>query len=71
MIPQGSRLIGKYNSKLAYGQDAVQVVWNRLIYPDGSSLDLGGMLGQDENGSSGFRGKADRHYKTASLRRFC
>jgi len=63
LIPQGARLVGEYNSQLAYGQDGVQVVWNRLIYPDGSSLDLSGMLGQDEHGFSGFRDKVDHHYK--------
>ena len=63
LIPQGSRLVGEYNSQLGYGQDGVQVVWNRLIYPDGSSLDLSGMLGQDEHGFSGFRDKVDHHYK--------
>lgn len=63
LIPQGSRLVGGYNSQLGYGQDGVQVVWNRLIYPDGSSLDLSGMLGQDEHGFSGFRDKVDHHYK--------
>jgi type IV secretion system protein VirB10 len=63
LIPQGARLVGEYNSQLGYGQDGVQVVWNRLIYPDGSSLDLSGMLGEDEHGFSGFRDKVDRHYK--------
>jgi type IV secretion system protein VirB10 len=38
------------------------VVWNRVIYPDGSSLDLSGMVGQDAHGFSGFRDKVDRHY---------
>ena len=38
-------------------------VWNRVIYPDGSSLDLNGMIGQDMAGFSGFRDKIDHHYK--------
>ncbi len=63
LIPQGARLVGEYNSQLGYGQDGVQVVWNRVIYPDGSSLDLNGMIGQDAHGFSGFRDKVDRHYK--------
>ncbi len=63
LIPQGARLVGGYNSQLGYGQDGVQVIWNRVIYPDGSSLDLSGMLGQDERGFSGFRDKVDHHYK--------
>jgi type IV secretion system protein VirB10 len=63
LIPQGARLVGEYNSQLGYGQDGVQMVWNRVIYPDGSSLDLSGMIGQDAQGFSGFRDKVDRHYK--------
>ncbi len=63
LIPQGARLVGGYNSQLGYAQDGVQVIWNRVIYPDGSSLDLRGMLGQDERGYSGFRDKVDHHYK--------
>jgi type IV secretion system protein VirB10 len=63
LIPQGARLVGAYNSQLGYGQDGVQVIWNRVIYPDGSSLDLSGMLGQDAHGFSGFREKVDHHYK--------
>jgi type IV secretion system protein TrbI len=62
LIPQGSRLIGSYSSHLGYGQDGVQVIWNRVIYPDGSSLDLSGMIGEDAHGFSGFRDKLDRHY---------
>ena len=63
LIPQGSRLLGVYSSRIGYGQDGVQVIWDRVIYPDGSSLDLGGMIGQDANGYSGFRDKVDHHYK--------
>jgi type IV secretion system protein TrbI len=62
LIPQGARLVGIYNSRIGYGQDGVQVIWDRVIYPDGSSLDLSGMIGQDAHGFSGFRDKVDRHY---------
>lgn len=63
LIPQGSRLVGKYDSHIAYGQDGVQVVWNRIIFPDASSVDLAGMEGLDSHGNAGLRHKADRHYK--------
>ena len=63
LIPQGSRLVGAYDSRVGYGQEGTQVVWERVIYPDGSSLDLGGMIGQDAHGSAGFRDKVDRHYR--------
>jgi type IV secretion system protein VirB10 len=63
LIPQGSRLVGLYSSQIGYGQEGVQVVWHRVIFPDASSLDLGGMAGQDARGQAGFRSQVDRHYK--------
>jgi type IV secretion system protein VirB10 len=63
LIPQGSRMVGVYDSRVSYGQEGAQVVWDRVIYPDGSSLDLGGMIGQDTRGAAGFRDKVDRHYR--------
>ncbi len=62
LIPQGSRLVGKYDSRVAYGQDGVQVVWSRIIFPDASSIDLDGMVGLDSHGNAGLRDKVDRHY---------
>ena len=62
LIPQGSRLVGEYDSRVAYGQDGVQVAWNRIIFPDASSIDLNGMVGLDSHGNAGLREKVDRHY---------
>jgi len=62
LIPQGSRLIGKYDSRISYGQDGVQVAWSRVIYPDASSVDLDGMEGLDSHGNAGLRDKVDHHY---------
>jgi type IV secretion system protein VirB10 len=63
LIPQGSRLVGVYDSRVGYGQDGVRVIWDRVIFPDASSLDLAGIIGQDAHGFSGFREKVDRHYR--------
>lgn len=63
LVPQGSRLVGKYDSHVVYAQDGVQVTWDRVIYPDGSSLDLGGMTGLDAHGNAGLRDQVDHHYK--------
>lgn len=62
LIPQGSRLVGRYDSRVAYGQDGVQVAWSRIIFPDASSIDLNGMAGLDSHGNAGLRDKVDRHY---------
>jgi len=63
LIPQGSRLVGVYDSQMAYGQNRLQVIWSRIIYPDGSSINLDGMMGQDIQGMAGFHDKVDNHYK--------
>jgi len=63
LIPQGSRLVGVYDSQIAYGQSRLQVIWSRIIYPDGSSINLDGMMGQDIQGMAGFHDKVDNHYK--------
>jgi type IV secretion system protein VirB10 len=63
LIPQGSRIVGKYDSHVSYGQDGVQVSWSRIIYPDASSIDLDGMIGLDSHGNAGLRDKVDRHYR--------
>jgi type IV secretion system protein VirB10 len=62
LIPQGSRLVGKYDSRVTYGQSSVQVVWSRIIFPGASSVDLNGMEGLDAQGNAGLRDKIDRHY---------
>jgi type IV secretion system protein TrbI len=62
LIPQGSRLIGKYDSRISYGQDGVQVAWSRVVYPDASSIDLDGMMALDSHGNAGLRDKVDHHY---------
>ena len=63
LIPQGSRLVGTYNAHVTYGQKGLQVIWTRIIYPDGSAIDLDGMVGTDVKGNSGFRFDVDNHYK--------
>jgi type IV secretion system protein TrbI len=40
LIPQGSRLIGRYDSQVSFGQRRVLMVWTRLILPDTSSIAL-------------------------------
>jgi len=62
LIPQGARLVGVYNSVISYGQGRVQVVWTRIIFPDGSSIDLDGMNGHDDQGRTGFHDQVDNHY---------
>ncbi|MEB2349611.1 MAG: TrbI/VirB10 family protein [Comamonadaceae bacterium] len=62
LIPQGSRILGKYNSQVSYGQSRVQVVWNRIILPDTSSLTLDNLAGTDPAGYAGLEDGADWHW---------
>lgn len=62
LIPQGSRLVGKYDSRVAYAQNALLVVWDRIIFPDASSINLEGMGSQDIRGRSGLRDQVNHHY---------
>lgn len=62
LIPQGTRLIGVYDSRITYGQTRVLVVWQRLIFPNGDSISLKGMPGVDLAGYSGFHDLVDNHW---------
>jgi type IV secretory pathway VirB10-like protein len=62
LLPAGSTLVGIYNSHVGYGQSALQAVWRRVIFPDGSSLSLGGFEGDDSAGAAGFRDQVDNHW---------
>ena len=65
LLPQGTRLIGRYDSDIDDGQSRALVVWNRIIRPDGSSLVIENLPGVDLSGEAGLRDKVDRH--TSSL----
>lgn len=61
LVPQGARLIGKYDSVVAFGQKRALVVWQRIIQPDGSSIKLDNMPATDPAGYAGLRDKVDFH----------
>jgi len=61
LVPQGSRLIGSYDNRVAFGQRRALVVWQRLILPDGSSIGLEDMPASDTQGYAGLSDRVDRH----------
>ncbi|MBO9621703.1 MAG: TrbI/VirB10 family protein [Sphingomonas sp.] len=61
LVPQGARLIGKYDSVVAFGQRRALVIWQRLILPDGSSVRLDNMPAADPSGYAGLADKVDFH----------
>jgi type IV secretion system protein TrbI len=61
LIPQGARLIGSYDSLVAYGQRRALLVWTRIILPDGASVRLDNMPATDTSGFAGLEDKVDSH----------
>jgi type IV secretion system protein VirB10 len=62
LIPQGTRLYGTYDSRVAYGQRRLPVTWSRVNFPDGTKLDIGNMASLDVTGMSGLTGEVNNHY---------
>lgn len=62
LIPQGSRLIGEYDSEVAAGQTRVLLAWDRLILPDGRSIILDRQPGADAGGYAGLQDRVDQHW---------
>src|SRR5258706_10435534 len=62
LIPQGTRLIGIYDSQVAFGQSRVLLVWTRLIMPNGRSIVLERQPGADTSGYAGLEDQVDDHW---------
>ncbi|MDQ7250557.1 TrbI/VirB10 family protein [Dongia sedimenti] len=61
LVPQGSRLIGSYDSVIAFGQSRALVVWRRIIFPDGSSIEIDNLPATDAAGYAGLEDEVDFH----------
>lgn len=61
LIPQGSKLIGRYDSVIAYGQSRALIVWSRIILPDGSSIRIENLPAADTSGYAGLADRVDNH----------
>lgn len=62
LIPKGARLIGTYDSNVTFGQNRVMIVWERIIFPSGKSIELDRFSGTDLSGYAGVTGKVNNHY---------
>ncbi|MCU0731786.1 MAG: TrbI/VirB10 family protein, partial [Hyphomonas sp.] len=65
LVPRGAKLYGRYDSDTDLGQRRVLIAWDRLVTPDGQSVDLAA-YGTDAVGRSGLPGKVRTHF----LKRF-
>ena len=61
LIPQGTKVIGVYDSKVAYAQSRALVNWTRLIFPNGYSQDLQNLSGIDQSGHTGLKDRVNNH----------
>ena len=62
LIPQGSRVVGSYDNSVSNGQERIGVIWQRIIFPDTSSIQLGSMEGADQGGYAGFHDQVNTHF---------
>lgn len=62
LIPQGTRIIGIYDTRTAYAQTRGHVIWQRLVFPNGKSLILPNLPGADQEGYTGLKDKVRSHY---------
>ena len=64
LIPQGARLVGQYDARIALGQTRALLVWTRLIMPNGRSIVLERQPGADAEGYAGLEDEVDNHWGT-------
>jgi type IV secretory pathway VirB10-like protein len=62
LIPQGSKLVGLYDSQISFGQDRVLLLWTRLLMPNGRSIVLERQPGADTQGFAGLEDEVDHHW---------
>jgi type IV secretion system protein TrbI len=62
VIPQGAKLIGTYDSQVAFGQDRLLLVWTRLMLPNGGSIVLERQPAADREGFIGLQDEVDQHW---------
>lgn len=74
LVPQGTRVIGQYDSGVGFGQRRILLVWNRLIFPNGRTIVLERQPGADIEGYAGLEDGVDYHwgelFKAAALSTF-
>ena len=62
LIPAGSLLIGQYDNEVNAGQVRIMGAFSRLVFPDGSSVNLSGMPAVGNQGASGIQDSVNDHF---------
>lgn len=61
LVPRSSRLVGQYRSGMQAGQKRAYVIWQRLVRPDGVTVNLASP-GVTFSGEAGLSGRVDTHF---------
>jgi type IV secretion system protein VirB10 len=61
LIPQGSRLVGSHDSVVAFGQSRALLVWQRIVMPNGTSIQVDNLPATDQAGYAGLEDQVDYH----------
>jgi type IV secretion system protein TrbI len=64
LIPQGTRIFGEYANAISFGQSRIFVAWQRLIFPNGNTMDISAMPGVDAEGEAGYHDQTNSHLLT-------
>ncbi len=71
LIPQGTKIIAVYDSVVTHGQRRLLVAGERLLFPNGQTLNLAGMPLVDLSGYTGMHDQVNQHlfqlFGTATL----
>ncbi|MGH9683012.1 MAG: TrbI/VirB10 family protein [Candidatus Acidiferrales bacterium] len=62
LIPAGTKALGEAKKVDAFGQQRLAVFFNRLIMPDGYSVNLDQFKGLNQIGETALRDKVNNHY---------
>ena len=61
LVPAGAKLLSRYDSLIGYGQDRAFIIWDRMLMPNGYSIELDEMAGTDKKGQAGIADRVDHH----------
>ncbi len=61
LLPRGSKMIGRYDSVIAFGQSRALVIWQRILMPNGSSIQIDNQPTADTSGYAGLEDDVDYH----------
>ena len=61
LIPSGSKAFGQYSSDISLGQKRIQIVWTRIVTPEGQAVSISS-IGGDQLGRAGVTGDVNSHF---------